>query len=233
MKGEDGKTTEAEQQREFEAGGQHDYDNFQAKTPWQRLAIVVAGPIANFILAFVILLISAVFFGVADLKTSQPIVGPLTSGFPAEKAGLQAGDLITAINGNPVSGAQLLLTSGSLGHDLAITFVRTGVTKTIHITPVACPKGSSTAGRGCIGFSPIPQFRRVGIGEAVSNATFGMRALWDQSVGGLVLLVSHPRQYAAQLFWKSWINLKKKGLIGEEIRVRRYDYLMNSVSKVR
>src|SRR5580658_8628941 len=44
MKGEDGKTNEAEQQRAFRAG-EHDDDNFQAKSPPQRLAIVVAGPV--------------------------------------------------------------------------------------------------------------------------------------------------------------------------------------------
>src|ERR1700738_3830177 len=43
MKGEDGKSTEAEQQREFRNGAVYDADNFQAKTPLQRLAIVVAG----------------------------------------------------------------------------------------------------------------------------------------------------------------------------------------------
>src|SRR3984885_10263814 len=48
MKGEDGKSNEAEQQRQFKRAGDYDADNFQAKSPWQRLAIVVAGPIANF-----------------------------------------------------------------------------------------------------------------------------------------------------------------------------------------
>jgi len=66
MKGEDGKTTEAEQQRAFRNDGKHDDDNFQSKTPWQRLAIVVAGPIANFIVALVLLFVSAAAFGVAD-----------------------------------------------------------------------------------------------------------------------------------------------------------------------
>src|SRR6202011_623623 len=45
MKGEAGKTNQAEQQREFRDKHVYDSDNFQAKTPLQRLAIVVAGPI--------------------------------------------------------------------------------------------------------------------------------------------------------------------------------------------
>src|ERR1700731_4790134 len=54
MKGEDGKTNEAEQQREFRKAGSYDDDNFQAKSPLQRLAIVVAGPLANFLIAIVL-----------------------------------------------------------------------------------------------------------------------------------------------------------------------------------
>src|SRR3981081_580263 len=50
-KGEDGQSSEAEQQREFRSGKRtYEPDNFQAKTPLQRLAIVLAGPIANFII---------------------------------------------------------------------------------------------------------------------------------------------------------------------------------------
>ncbi|MBV9438627.1 MAG: site-2 protease family protein, partial [Candidatus Eremiobacteraeota bacterium] len=43
MKGEDGKSTEAEQQREFR-GAAYESDNFQAKSPFGRLSIVLAGP---------------------------------------------------------------------------------------------------------------------------------------------------------------------------------------------
>src|ERR1700736_5863746 len=41
MKGEDGKSTEAEQQRTFSERREYDQDNFQAKSPLQRLAIVL------------------------------------------------------------------------------------------------------------------------------------------------------------------------------------------------
>src|SRR6202171_3626570 len=55
MKGGGGQSTEPEQQRAFRDGHEYDADNFQAKTPLQRLAIVLAGPIMNFILAFALL----------------------------------------------------------------------------------------------------------------------------------------------------------------------------------
>src|SRR5271154_2545805 len=63
MQGEDGKTNEAAQQRRFLAEGETADDNFQAKSPGRRLAIIAAGPIANFMVAFVLLFVAAIGFG--------------------------------------------------------------------------------------------------------------------------------------------------------------------------
>ncbi len=64
MKGEDGKSSEAEQQRDFRTAAAAEPDSFQAKRPLQRLAIVVAGPVANFIVALVLLFVAGLVFGV-------------------------------------------------------------------------------------------------------------------------------------------------------------------------
>src|SRR5271155_3274233 len=110
MKGEDGKTTEAEQQRAFRNDGKHDDDNFQAKTPWQRLAIVLAGPIANFIVALVLLFVAFAAFGVPGEKPTAKVF-QLTPGAPADKAGLRPGDTITKIDGVAMTdGDQLVKT---------------------------------------------------------------------------------------------------------------------------
>ena len=92
MQGEDGKTNEAEQQRIFRTGNPAQSDNFQAKSPLQRLSIVVAGPIANFILAFAILfgiglgadymmipLMAAQLFGPNSLARAMGIILPVGS----------------------------------------------------------------------------------------------------------------------------------------------------------
>src|ERR1700722_9937529 len=63
MQGEDGRTSEAEQQRAFREQDHESSDNFQSKTTWQRLAIVAAGPVANFIVALVILVFGTMLFG--------------------------------------------------------------------------------------------------------------------------------------------------------------------------
>ena len=68
---------------------------FNRKTVWQRIAIVAAGPIANFILA-IILFASILLPGTRDLA---PIIGEVEAGSIAEQAGLESGQEILAIDG--------------------------------------------------------------------------------------------------------------------------------------
>ena len=74
MEGEDNKTTEAVQQREFRALPSRSSQNFQSKSPWSRLAIILAGPAANFVLAYIILLVGALAFGIPSDRIDRAIV---------------------------------------------------------------------------------------------------------------------------------------------------------------
>lgn len=76
---------------------------FPAKPLWQRAIIVAAGPIANFVVAIVILSGFALAFG--ELRT-PPIVGAVQPGTPAAAAGLQKGDRIVALGGRPMASFQ-------------------------------------------------------------------------------------------------------------------------------
>jgi regulator of sigma E protease len=69
---------------------------FNRKTVWQRIAIVSAGPIANFLLAIVAYW--ALF--VAGTTVVSPMVGSVTPDSPAAEAGLANGDEIVAIQGD-------------------------------------------------------------------------------------------------------------------------------------
>ncbi len=69
---------------------------FNRKTVWQRIAIVAAGPIANFLLAIVAYW--ALF--VAGTTTVAPVVGDIAPNSPAAEAGLSQGSEITAIQGD-------------------------------------------------------------------------------------------------------------------------------------
>lgn len=74
--------------------------SFNRKTVGQRIAIVAAGPIANFLLAIA-------FFWVLAMMGSQqvrPVIGAVESGSLAAKAGLVAGQEIVSIDGQPTVG---------------------------------------------------------------------------------------------------------------------------------
>ncbi|WP_339881714.1 RIP metalloprotease RseP [Vreelandella maris] len=71
---------------------------FNRKTVWQRIAIVTAGPIANFLLAIVAYW--ALF--VAGTTVVSPMVGSVAPNSPAAEAGLTHGDEIVAIQGDEI-----------------------------------------------------------------------------------------------------------------------------------
>lgn len=74
--------------------------SFNRKTVGQRIAIVAAGPIANFALAFVL------FWCLAMLGSQQvkPVIGDVSAGSLAERAGLLSGQEIVAVDGKAVTG---------------------------------------------------------------------------------------------------------------------------------
>lgn len=101
LKGEDG-------------GNKADEDSFAHKAIWKRLVILASGVVMNFILAIIVLSIgfrigfpqdlgsmeNEKFAKIRDVKIQ--VLGTLES-FPAEEAGIQAGDTILNIDGNKFS----------------------------------------------------------------------------------------------------------------------------------
>ncbi len=203
MEGEDNKTSEAEQQREFRAAPKDASNNFQAKNPWRRLAIILAGPAANFVLAYIILLIGAIAFGVPSDKIARAVVMSVLQGSPADKAGLRPGDHIVGVStqGKKVTGADDLINTihASLGKTLDVTYQRDGVNKLIEIAPAPCPPPLSPK-MGCIGFSPEPAFERVSLLQALRYSALEYGNVADNTFASLGMLVTHFTKYAGQTY---------------------------------
>lgn len=192
MQGEDGKTNEAHQQREFRAAHHRDDDdNFQAKSPWQRLAIVIAGPVANFVVAFVLIFAIAVGFG-SPVATAT--VGTLQPNMPAERAGLRSGDTIVSVDGRAIeSGEQLVdLIHRSTGKKLTLGVRRDTRTFNVTVTPVERALGGKKV--GLIGFSPRQEMRRAGLLAGFADAASSFWVILSLQLGMLASLVTAPAQ---------------------------------------
>ena len=78
---------------------EHELDQaFNRKTVKQRIAVVAAGPIANFLLAIVAFWIVAV----VGFSTVAPVLGPVPAGTPAGEAGLHSGLELTGVDGTQI-----------------------------------------------------------------------------------------------------------------------------------
>ncbi|MGY2289032.1 sigma E protease regulator RseP [Pseudomonas sp. SDO528_S397] len=87
-------------EREGEVPADQLDQSFNRKTVRQRIAIVAAGPIANFLLAIV-------FFWILAMLGSQqvrPVIGAVEAGSMAAQGGLTAGQEIVSIDGEPTTG---------------------------------------------------------------------------------------------------------------------------------
>ncbi len=110
----------------------YDEDSYNAKTPLQRIVISLAGPFANFLLAFLLYLIVA-FIGI---QTPLANVGDVMKDSPAKIAGLKKEDTIVNIDGNPIKYWQDIGKNIASNHNQhQLTILRDGKYIDLSITP--------------------------------------------------------------------------------------------------
>ena len=73
----------------------YDEDSYNVKKPWQRIIILLAGPFANFLMAFLL------YFAIANLGVPKllPYVGSVGKETPALLGGIKKDDKIVQVNG--------------------------------------------------------------------------------------------------------------------------------------
>jgi len=82
-------------------------DSFAIKSKLRRAAIIAAGALGNFILAW---LLFSVLWGVGNLVSAEKVlVSQVLDGSPAQEAGIHPGDFILSLNGVPTSQAEELI----------------------------------------------------------------------------------------------------------------------------
>ncbi|MBW3640586.1 MAG: site-2 protease family protein [Actinobacteria bacterium] len=145
----------------------------------QRAVVLAAGSIVHFIIAIVLVLLSALAIGKAVEKPPgiASVAPCITAGVgqacdaggtlpsPAQDAGIQVGDTVLAVAGTPVNSVLEFVTEVRRypGETIAITVDRGGVPQDLTITPAAVLRPSLTEGAatervGAVGV--LPEFRR-------------------------------------------------------------------------
>jgi regulator of sigma E protease len=107
---------------------------FVNKNVWQRIAVVVAGPLANVLFTFLVLYALLLGYG---RYTIPPVIGDVVAGGVAQQAGLEAGDRILSVDGFDVRGFEDFQRLISTAPDRPVTIVleRAGADRTIVLTP--------------------------------------------------------------------------------------------------
>ena len=103
--------------------------SFSSQPIWKRTLIIFAGPLFNIFLTLVVYCFSFGIFGLPQEPLPlPPKIGGLSSGLPAEKAGLQQGDLIISIDNTGVTTWDdvVSIVRKSEGKELSIKIKRNG-----------------------------------------------------------------------------------------------------------
>jgi len=108
--------------------------SFHHKRVGQRAAVVVAGPVANFLLA---IFAFACLFSIVGQPFTSPLIGQVDPDSAAARAGFEPGDRIMSINGTRIERFQqvIQIVEVGLGEPLTIEVAREGKTATLHAVP--------------------------------------------------------------------------------------------------
>lgn len=132
--------------------GEPSPNSFNAAPVWARISSVVAGPLFNFILAFVLAIILVGFSG-----SDKPVILGVMEGYPAQMAGMEPGDMITRMNGEKIYLSREIYINTYLNGDkpMVVEYERDGELYTTELVPMY----NEETGRHLIGLQ--------GYGEAV------------------------------------------------------------------
>lgn len=119
----------------MEPGEEADPRGFNRKSVSQRMAVISAGSVMNFLLAIVLFII---IFNVIGIPANTNVIGDVVEGMPAAKAGLKPGDKITAVNGQKTDTWVKLteIIHKNAGKEIILSVKRDRENFTVPVTPV-------------------------------------------------------------------------------------------------
>lgn len=151
-----------------------------AASPWVRIAVLVSGPLMNLLLAVVIYAVIFGQVGVPDTSVVQVL--ETAPGSPAEQAGLQAGDVLLAVNDTAVDSNNALRDEiyAHLGEEISITLERGDD----QLKTSLVPRENPPEGEGAIGIVMNNPIRDIHWIQAIP---MGAKATYNHSLAVLTI----------------------------------------------
>jgi regulator of sigma E protease len=140
---------------------------FTSKPLWVRMAVIVAGPLSNYLLAVVLLCVGYM----AGWPVLSSEIGKVFENTPAMAAGFQTGDVVKAIDGRPVTrwdGMKSVIEQNA-GKSLTFTVERKGQEMTLTVPSVGQQKDMFGDTQGMIGVSPSGKSEKLSFGASIKE----------------------------------------------------------------
>jgi regulator of sigma E protease len=158
---------------------------FKDKPRWQRALVLLAGPLANWLVAVVCLTLLASTAGLRDLSSPSTVIDTVTEGGAAARAGLAPADRIVAIDGVAIDGWEALVQAirSRPGKPMTVEVERAGARLTLSATP------EDSSGHGVLGIEPAAAMVRYGVLGAVGagvRQSFALTAQQARLIWGVV-----------------------------------------------
>lgn len=169
--------------------GEDDVDDvsegsFNSKSVWARMSVIVAGPVFNLILGWILCVIMVAWIGYA-----APVVTGVDEGYAAAEQGMEAGAVITEVDGKRIhlwDEISLKNLTNVKGEAYEITYVQNGEEKTAVLEPRKL-EGDAYPRMGIQGPS---ERTRVGIFGALSYGAYTVKYWVDYTFQCLKMLVT-------------------------------------------
>jgi len=178
---------------------------FYSKAPWQRFLVLFAGPLFS-VLAGIIILIPVLMFDGKDVFWKAPVLGNVSSGSPADLAGLREGDRIVAINGETIHRfyRAIELVRASEGKSLRFEITRNGeANRIISVTPKMDTKATPLVQPNLEATGELAKTYKMGVSPVVRveklsfpAATVAAVGIPVDAVNGLLRLFRKPSEFS-------------------------------------
>ncbi len=187
---------------------ENDPDLLHNRPVLDRAIVISAGVIANLVFAYLVFVAQFTGVGIPDgLNYQAGVLVPqvMTQDSPAADAGIQAGDLILAVEGQTLGASeeaiQILMRTiqESPNQPLDLTVQRGDRQLELTVVPAASEDGRARIGVQLLPNGTVEYRRPTGIGEVLGRSAQGFQDMFTRTVQGFVSLVTNFSEVAGQV----------------------------------